>query len=130
MLNRNYLENPEKSWAHNTFYKSRRESINDWNEVKECREISKNIDVNCVVSTIRKALAHGSIYTLNEKENQINEIIFMSEFEKCQDKYRFVKVSSNDFKIFLEKWFAFLQSVKDNTSLVIQELEEFAEKDN
>lgn len=122
----------KKSWAHGKFEKNNREPLNDCNEVDDTKEVGKQIQVVCIISTIRNALAHGSIYTKNnnnENENEIDEIIFISEIRGFSDKYRFVKVSPNDFKIFLEKWFAFLRSVKDNPSLVVQELAEFAEKD-
>lgn len=136
LLNRKFIKskifkNSNETWSYGKFKKNSREDINEWNEVLKKEGTDKNIEGICIINTIRNALAHGSIYTLNENENHINKIIFISEIKGSLDEYRFVKVSTEDFKKFLEEWFLFLQKAKEtDISLIAQALDEHKEKDN
>jgi hypothetical protein len=68
-------------------------------------------------------LAHGSIYTLAENESVIDTIILVSENKKEAngEEYRFLNISTEDFKSFLFEWFAFIE--KWDISKVVDELD-------
>lgn len=128
-INSKIFKNSEKTWIYGKFKKNNRESINDWREVFEGKHLDENLQAIAIINTIRNALAHGSIYTLNESENQIDTIIFISEIKNSPDEYKFVKVSTEDFKKFLKEWFNFLQKPKEDILSIAQTLDEFVEKD-
>ena len=67
--------------------------------------------VGNVLRVLRNALAHGNIFTFN---NPIQGIIFIKAVfnnNKIVRNYSFIYVSPADFKIFLEKWFTFLDQL-------------------
>lgn len=66
-----------------------------------------------ILEHIRNALAHGSVFTLPNREDQIENIIFLSRImDGCNftGKYGFLTVCPKDFNKFLVKWIQFLQN--------------------
>jgi len=68
-----------------------------------------------VLEHIRNALAHGSIFTLPDVDDQIENIIFLSEERdkgKFTGNYISLTVSPEDFTEFLMYWIRFLSQLK------------------
>jgi len=78
--------------------------------------------VGSILSILRNALAHGSIFTFprpisREKPIEIEVIIFLSRLRdentgQLVDKYNAVKVSSADFRALILDWISFLESLQ------------------
>lgn len=74
--------------------------------------LTKGIKVKEVLEHIRNALAHGSIFTLPNAADQIENIIFLSKDKNAgnfSENYKLLMVSAEDFNEFLVKWMHFLQ---------------------
>jgi hypothetical protein len=97
-----FYKRSKKSRIVGKFKPGDRVNINQWTEVLECEKSDENLNVECVVNIIRNSLAHGSIYTLAENESVIDIIILVSENKKesSGEEYRFLKISTEDFKSF------------------------------
>ncbi|ABQ27050.1 hypothetical protein [Geotalea uraniireducens] len=96
-----------KSWATGRL-KSLDGAPDDWPELQRLKPISSEKKVNSIFKTIRNSLAHGNLYTRGGSE--IKSIIFISTIED-RDKiigFQFVSVSPADFRLFLTRWFEFL----------------------
>ena len=82
--------------------------VDSWAELRKPKPISPEKYVKSVLSILRKALAHGNIYTKGSPT--IEALVFMSAIE--QDGkfigYRYAHVSPVDFRRFLLCWFKFL----------------------
>lgn len=76
--------------------------------------LPEDASVKKILTHIRNALAHGSIFTKPDEQNQIKTIIFLSEIRnnknKFTGKYKVLTISPSDFNIFLVKWIHFLQN--------------------
>ena len=67
-----------------------------------------------ILTYVRNALAHANIYSLPNKADQIENVIFLSRIMngcKFSGKYVFLTVSSEDFYKFLVKWIHFLETL-------------------
>lgn len=76
---------------------------------------NKDIKVIEVLKIIRNALAHGSIFTLPNYDDQIENIIFLSESRddgNFAGNYNLLMVSAEGFNEFLVKWIYFLQKLE------------------
>lgn len=65
-----------------------------------------------VLEHIRNALAHGSIFTLPDADDQIENIIFLSKIMNGRNfsrNFKMLMVSVEDFYEFLVKWVSFLE---------------------
>ena len=74
-----------------------------------------DIKVLEVLSIIRNALAHGSIYTLHNNDDQIENIILLSKEkigEKFTGDFNLLMVSVEDFNELLVKWIDFLKNIE------------------
>ncbi|MBN1796006.1 MAG: hypothetical protein JW804_04975 [Sedimentisphaerales bacterium] len=86
--------------------------------------LSKDVKVKKVLSIVRNALAHGSIFTYPRKQNpedQIEHIIFLSKIRndnKPTGNYDMLMVHPDDFFDFLVKWIDFLKDLKIPSEIV------------
>ena len=64
-----------------------------------------------MINLIRNALAHGNIYTYN---NPIEKLIFIKVItsDNSVKKFQYIRISPKDFRLFLEKWFDYLDNLK------------------
>jgi len=75
--------------------------------------LEEDVKVKEVLCIIRNALAHGSIFTLSNADDQIEIIIFLSTSkEKDTGDFNLIMVSVEDFNELLVKWIDFLHSLK------------------
>ena len=86
-----------------------------WPELSPTKPMTVEKFTGTVVSAIRNALAHGSIYTLG---NRIESIIFISKRDvfdkdgiKTRDDFSYILVSPVDFLTFLKNWFSFIEAL-------------------
>jgi len=74
--------------------------------------LTEDIKVKKVLTYIRNALAHGSIFTLPDSDDQIENIIFLSKIKNGKNFYgncKMLMVSAEDFYKFIVKWVSFLK---------------------
>lgn len=85
----------------------------EWPEMKNTKEISKEKTVGGVIKIIRNALAHGNIFTHGDPI--ISRLIFAEKHENNRGEIKdfpYVSVTPDDFTIFIKSWFNFLQREK------------------
>lgn len=104
----------------------KKDSYHLFEDYEKESESSKIEQISEFLSIIRNALAHGSIFFIDDKEGNIKEVAFVSENRKKSNKclecnnaqnilderhpYKYIHFKKiEDFKIFLELWFKFLQ---------------------
>jgi hypothetical protein len=76
------------------------------------RSLPSEVKVKEILKHIRNALAHGNIFTLSDKNNQIENIIFLSRIMNdsvFSHQYSFLTVSPENFNQFLAKWVIFIR---------------------
>lgn len=89
-----------------------------WIEMAQAKKLSDEKTVGGVVRILRKALAHGNIFTYM---NPIESIIFCNcnyDDDKNIKEISFIKASPEDFVAFLRDWFEFLESAHTPTDVV------------
>lgn len=82
-----------------------------WEGLRARQPIEADKTVGSVLRVIRNSLAHGNIFTF---KNPIEAIIFIKASfngKKEVRNYTFVFVAPEDFQLFLEKWFDFLDQL-------------------
>lgn len=104
----------------------REEQISTWARGEVRKPLSKKKPANAVLTHLRNALTHGSIFTFPSGNLQIETIIFLSRcYEEREiensgrkvkekvlaDKYDILLVSPEDFHTFLKSWINFLRSL-------------------
>lgn len=67
----------------------------------------KGQQISEILPRMRNAFAHGNIYTINE--SIIDKIFFVAGDTEMSKEYKFISVSPEDFKIFLNNWVTFLE---------------------
>ena len=101
-----------KSWKIGEVEEAKvKEAPEEW--AQSSLSLSENIKVGEIVNILRNAFAHGSIFTLPNAKDQIENTIFLSRIMngcKFSGKYRFLTVLPEDFYEFLVKWIQFLQN--------------------
>lgn len=73
-----------------------------------------HLKVRNVLEHIRNALAHGSIFTLPNEIDEIQNIIFLSEEKdrrQSTGKYILLAVIPEDFTLFIKKWIKFMSTL-------------------
>jgi hypothetical protein len=86
------------------------------------KQLTKEAQVSQVLAIIRNALAHGNLWTIPDVGRDVEALIFWAEDKKDEKVigykdeevigYKYVRVSPLDFREFLVKWFAFLETEK------------------
>jgi len=108
------------TWATDSLSDVERE-IDLWPELREPKLLSPQKKVSTVLGTLRKALAHGNIFTRGRPK--IHEIIFLAQVNPNVYKFKYVLVSPSDFLIFLRNWFSFLDGINMPVFVVPEEAE-------
>ncbi len=81
--------------------------------------MSNKKQIKSVIRVLRNALAHGNLFTRGE--SRINELVFLSRVKHDEPDlgYYVLLVRPNEFKQFLEGWFAFLSQLDiPNTEII------------
>jgi hypothetical protein len=91
-------------------------SPDGWDELLEPANLEEQTSLSQVVTWLRNALAHGNIFTRPSAPHSIKEIVFVCGFPATHRKgkdqpLRFVLVSPDDLREFLELWFESLASL-------------------
>jgi len=108
-------EMTSKSWKYGLIKEEEIELGPDtWEQNVLC--LRNDITVKEFLSIIRNALAHGSIFTRNNNQNnEIINIMFLSKEKDNQNSYTgnydLLMVSPDDFNEFLVKWIEFLETL-------------------
>jgi hypothetical protein len=80
-----------------------------WTELQYPQPMPNNQTVKSVLKHLRNAFAHGSIHT---KDDPISELTFIASVRRYSPDFNYLMVSPDDFRIFLQKWFKFLGTLK------------------
>lgn len=129
----------------------REKQVDYWARLENRKPLSSEKPVISVLSHLRNALSHGSIFTCPNRINknepvQISTLIFLSrcyekqEVEVCDcgkkrkervpiDKYNLLAVSPENFRKFLEKWVEFLKSLNLTLPTIQDTISEFAQNE-
>jgi len=103
-----------KSWKYGLVKKDDIERKKEY-WITNASSLSDDTKVLEVLSIIRNALAHGSIFTLPNNDDQIENIILFSK-EKIRGKYsgnfNLLTVSVKDFNELLLNWINFLKNLE------------------
>lgn len=83
--------------------------IEAWNHTKEKDVCLTEKENGTIVKIIRNALAHGSIWTKADNDNQIETIVFIT-YNKNK-KFDCIQCSPQDLKIFFKNW---IQLIKES----------------
>lgn len=145
MINEKFLSSElcggRKSWEFIAEINSgdvQKKETDEWARKENRKPLSEKKEINSVLSHLRNALAHGSIFTYpsgSSGDKQIKTILFVSrcyeKTDKCEycgnkerkpaNKYDVLLVSPDDFLIFLEKWVDFLKDLNLKGNTIIQE---------
>ena len=81
--------------------------------ITDSMKLAEVMKVKEVLEHIRNALAHGSIFTLPDAYDQIENIIFLSRImngKNFSGNYKMLIVSAEDFYKFIVKWMSFLKN--------------------
>lgn len=97
------------------------ETPDSWAELRKPKPLGSKKKAKTVVWHIRKALAHGNIFTRGRPH--IDQIILLSQVAEAVYKFNYLAVSPADFRAFLQKWLEFLQGLR----LPVEVVPEFAE---
>jgi|WetSurMetagenome_2_1015567.scaffolds.fasta_scaffold106773_2 hypothetical protein len=99
----------------------------NWASPKKRSQVPADKKVDSILSIIRNALAHGSIFVYprmpaGETAAHIEHIIFLSRLSddstgKLIDSYRGVMVSPSDFRTFVLDWISFLEGLELPTEI-------------
>jgi hypothetical protein len=92
-----------------------------WPELQQPKPVGPNKKAKTVVWHVRKALAHGNIFTRGRPD--IEQIILLSQVAQNVYKFSFLAVAPADFRGFLRNWLDFLRELRLPTEVV----PEFAE---
>lgn len=126
LLQANFLESMlwqnqvPHSWAADTI-SDIEQSIDSWPELNEPKPLGQKKKVGTVLGTLRKALAHGNIFTRGRPK--VEQIIFLAQVNPEVYRFKFVLVSPPDFLVFLHNWFEFLEGVSLPVFVVPEEAE-------
>lgn len=108
--------------------------VDHWARPEIRQPLPKNMTTNSVVSQLRNAISHGSVFTYPSPQKQddlpeIETLVFLSRIYEAQtvdrckkcgepikdrvpvDKFRLLAVSPDNFHKFLKKWINFLKSL-------------------
>lgn len=78
-----------------------------WPELEKPKALGPKKKALTVVKHIRRALAHGNIFTRGEPN--IEQIVLLSQVNKdTNNKFSFLAVAPGDFRSFLQNWLKFL----------------------
>jgi hypothetical protein len=87
--------------------------------------LANDTPANQVFATIRNALAHGNLWTRPGNDKHIRGMAFLAE-DRDSDRsivgYKCIYVSTDDFREFLVKWFAFLKQQRIPPRVVAEAL--------
>src|ERR1035441_2897027 len=102
-----------------------------WKELDDPSALRANAPVCYVLQAVRNALAHGNLYMRTDPQEQITQIVFVTgrasrKTGKTVNPFRFILVSPDDFRLFLNKWFAFLTKLDLPREFVVEMLDETA----
>jgi hypothetical protein len=105
---------PSKNWKSGLVKKEYvKLGADTWEKNALC--LRNEITVKEVLSIIRNALAHGSIFTLPTENDKIENIIFLSVIRDKENHttgdYDLIMVSPDDFNEFLANWIEFLKTL-------------------
>jgi hypothetical protein len=103
-----------KSWKYGLVKKDDIEREKEY-WIANASSLSNDTKVLEVLSVIRNALAHGSIFTLPNNDDQIENIILFSKEKICEKltgNFNLLMVSVEDFNEFLVKWIDFLKTLE------------------
>jgi len=80
-----------------------------WKELQKPKPLGSKTKAKTVLWRIRKALAHGNIFTCGQPE--IQQIILLSQVAEGVYKFCFLAVAPAGFQIFLTNWLGFLRKL-------------------
>ena len=103
-------EDASKSWK---IGQIKKEDVPNKLESRITESLTEFVKVEEILVHIRNALAHGSIFTFPDAEEQIEDIVFLSkimEGRSFSGNYKMLRVSAEDFYEFLVKWVSFLKN--------------------
>ncbi len=107
-----------------------KKAVDDWSEIRTCTPPSASATVSNVITVIRHALAHGSIYTKPNDSKQVEAVIFVSgglnRKTGTLTPYKFVQFDPTSLRQFLIAWFDELSSWRASPTDLIQALEKAA----
>jgi hypothetical protein len=102
---------PDGSWFTGHLASVQRDP-SEWPELQSPDLLGPGIRAGTVLSTIRNALAHAGVYTLG---NPIKMLTFVCDLDEnrrtTSRRYRFVQVPPSGFRLLLERWFDFTDSL-------------------
>lgn len=115
LLAESFLSSAVWGTSASTWHSGKLESVtgdpDSWEGLRNRQPIKADKTVGSVLRVIRNALAHGNIFTF---KNPIEAIIFIKanvNDKKTVRDYTYVFMAPDDFQLFLEKWFDFLDQL-------------------
>lgn len=112
-----------RSWKYGEL-KSVTGAPDTWPELDSIKPVNNDKCVGDMLRIVRNALAHGNVYT---QGNPIKCLSFVSgRPNKKNNEWKYLQVSPDDFKSFLNQWFHFLEAL-DIPQVVVPESLQLAE---
>lgn len=102
----------------------------EWPECRSPQPLSAEITVSDVVRQLRNGLAHGNVFSRPDKDRQIAELVFVrgGTYRKSGNAIplKYLVVSPRELRQFLNRWFAFVASLRLPQRVVQQTIGEAA----